>query len=100
MPSPRTTAHSPTRKARQAVAARMRAIGLGRRSLLARRGSSFLCGPCNVAWTGADASCFSCGLPATQEHSHPGTALQILLTVVGRTPVSKPGAPEKLQEST
>lgn len=85
MPSQPTAAPSPTRKA----AASMRAIGLHRRRPPLRRGPSFLCGPCNVAWAGAEADCFSCGLPATQEHTHPGTALQLLLIAVGRTPVLK-----------
>lgn len=98
MPSRPRPAHSPMRKARQAAAARMRAIGLGRRRPLPRRGPSFLCGPCNVAWAGAEADCFSCGLPATQEHSHPGTALQVLLIAVGRTPTFKQD-PDPVEES-
>ena len=92
MPSQHATAHSPS-----PAAARMRAIGLNRRRPAPRRGPSFLCGPCNVAWAGAEADCFSCGLPATQEYSHPGTAVQMLLIAVGRSPIFKtePGQREE-----
>ncbi|OIJ95431.1 hypothetical protein [Streptomyces colonosanans] len=87
MPSHRTTAHSPIRKA---AAARMRAIGLNRLRPLPRSGPSFLCSRCSTSWTGAEADCFSCGLPATQEYSHPHAALQVLLIAVGRTPDFNP----------
>ncbi|MGW0653688.1 hypothetical protein ACWD4T_33710 [Streptomyces umbrinus] len=91
MPSTLTPAHSPTPE----TAARMRAIGLNRRRPAPRR-PSFLCSRCSTSWTGAEADCFSCGLPATQEQSHPGTALQLLLIAVGRTPVFKTNPqPEK-----
>ncbi|MGR3939550.1 hypothetical protein [Streptomyces sp. BRA346] len=90
MLSERTTTHSPTQKTRQTAAAAMRAIGLNRRRPRPHRGPSFLCGPCDVAWAGAEADCFSCGMPATQEYSHPHAALQMLLIAVGRTPTFKP----------
>ncbi|MCX4598304.1 hypothetical protein OG819_55190 [Streptomyces sp. NBC_01549] len=93
MPSQHATAHSPN----PAAAARMRAIGLNRRRPTPRRGPSFNCSRCSTSWAGAEADCFWCGLPATQEHSHPGAALQLLLIAVGRTPVFKtePGQQEE-----
>ncbi|MCX4919922.1 hypothetical protein [Streptomyces sp. NBC_00687] len=84
MPARLTTACAAARR----TAADIRAIGLRRRRHL-NAFPSFLCGPCKTAWTGAEADCFSCGLPATQEHSHPGSALQVLLIAVGRTPALK-----------
>ncbi|MGP3978948.1 hypothetical protein ACTWQF_34035 [Streptomyces sp. 8N114] len=78
--------HSPTRTTRRTTAARMRAVGLNRPRPLPSRGPGYVCGRCSVAWSGAESDCFSCGLPATQEHTHPGAALQVLLIAVGRTP--------------
>ncbi|MCX5318110.1 hypothetical protein [Streptomyces sp. NBC_00154] len=77
-------AHSTTPAARREAAAKMRAIAT--RRPLPTRGRDFHCAPCSTAWTGAEADCWSCGLPATQEHAHPGTGLQLLLNAVGRTP--------------
>ncbi|GAA0898017.1 MULTISPECIES: hypothetical protein [Streptomyces violaceusniger group] len=68
----------------------MRAIGLNRPRPLPHRGPSLLCSRCSTCWTGAEADCFSCGLPATQEYSHPHAALQALLITAGRTPALKP----------
>ncbi|WP_157840039.1 hypothetical protein [Streptomyces megasporus] len=39
----------------------------------------FVCGRCHVAWAGAEADCWNCGLPATTWHARPGSALQHLL---------------------
>ncbi|MEW2471063.1 hypothetical protein AB0919_39690 [Streptomyces sp. NPDC046994] len=90
--------HAPAHNSpKPAAAARMRAIGLHRRRPATRCTFGFLCGPCNVAWAGAEADCFSCGLPATQKHRHPRTTLQVLLVAVGRFPGTKtePGQREE-----
>lgn len=56
----------------------MRTIGQRRHAHTHTRGH-FLCNPCKVAWTGAEADCWNCGRPATTEYGHRGAALQQLL---------------------
>jgi predicted amidophosphoribosyltransferase len=62
------------------------------RGIARRHGHDHLCGRCSVTWRGAEQDCWSCGLPATSDHSRPGAALQLLLTLVGR-PLAIPTAP-------
>ncbi|MBB1252555.1 hypothetical protein H3146_04085 [Streptomyces sp. OF3] len=78
-----TTAHTRTRTAR--AAAIIRAIGQ-RRHRHSASPAQFVCGRCHVAWTGAEADCWSCGQPATSEHNHRGAALLRLLHPVQPTP--------------
>lgn len=44
-----------------------------------RRRHALHCARCATTWLGAEADRPSCGLPATAQHAHPGTALQLLL---------------------
>lgn len=67
---------SHTATARRTAAAAIRAIGI-------QAHHDHLCARCSVTWNGAEADCWSCGLPATSEYTHPGAALQILLTTIG-----------------
>ncbi|MGW2401758.1 hypothetical protein ACWCYY_34915 [Kitasatospora sp. NPDC001664] len=39
----------------------------------------FTCETCTVSWSGAEADCWNCGQPATDEHPHLVAALQVLL---------------------
>jgi hypothetical protein len=72
---------------RRSAAAVMRTIGQ-RRPRPAGTTAHFVCGSCNVSWTGAEADCWACGRPATTEHSHPGTASQRLLAAVRPQPTT------------
>lgn len=79
---------SPARPDRRQAAAAMRSIGQ-RRHANVGTGAHFICAPCHVAWAGAEADCWSCGLPATTEHGRYGAALQRLLTAVVARPAKR-----------
>ncbi|MBT2406876.1 MULTISPECIES: hypothetical protein [unclassified Streptomyces] len=53
--------------------------------LLADR--AFVCSRCDVSWTGDEADCWNCGMPATFGSHHHGSALHHLLaaTKISRT---------------
>jgi len=65
----------PGAEARRRRAALIRAIG--RR----RPGGPlhFVCGDCETSWSGAEADCWNCSMPATTEYTHRGSALLLLL---------------------
>jgi NTP pyrophosphatase (non-canonical NTP hydrolase) len=78
----------PSRADRARTAAIMRRIGQHRPA--ATPGKAFVCGPCAVAWAGAEADCWSCGRPATSQHGHHRSALQQLFTPAGTSPHPQP----------
>ena len=78
---------SPASTTRRQAAAAIRAIGQRRHTRAGTHGH-FVCAPCRVGWTGAEADCWNCGSPATAEHGHRGAALQRLLTAVLPRPVT------------
>jgi hypothetical protein len=74
----RTTPAAVSPRARRRGATIIRRIGQRRH---ARTGThaAFVCERCDVAWSGAEADCWSCGRPASSEYPHYSSALQRLL---------------------
>lgn len=68
----------PLEQHRRAAAA-IRAIGR-----LRHRASPvhFTCSSCQVTWIGGEANCWSCSMPASTEHEHRASALDLLLHAV------------------
>lgn len=65
-----------TTRARAGAAAAMRAIGQCRPHATT---AYFVCSRCAVIWSGTQTTgCWSCGQPATSEHTHRSTATELL----------------------
>lgn len=69
----------------RAIASRSRRISSTAESVCERQ-------QCFVAWTGEEADCWNCGLPATHRSTRHGSALQRLLAAVDPTTTGRKGA--------